>query len=598
MKTSTKKYRVVSSASSLQKALKAVESPCALDFETTSLVPSEGRVRLVSLTNAKTRLLVDFDQIPGGWRKVAHLFRRHEWIVFNAGFEGRWFIDAGVPKPRLLDVGYLRRAILGGGGFSLARMALWDLNEEISKEQQASNWSSPVLAQEQLDYAYGDADVTWRLWRYWADQIDEGQWDGFRMLNDMWPAVVEMEEAGIRLNQRTHATLCQSWEQKRLNFISIIRELVPENEVKNINSDTQWSDYFAARMTDSWLKAWPRTEKTGQLSMKAETLRTLGAKVPDSPLGMFFDTLADYKTISKYISSFGRSLITIAKLGDGRIHARYNIGQAKTCRFSSSGPNVQQIPRDKDLLGVATSVRRSFIAPKGFKLISLDYSGIELRVLALLSGDEQLLHDVIYGDVHAEVASVIAGKKINKKTAKGKALRSGAKKVSFGIIYGAGATGIATSMKTTLSKAGDYIDQWEERYSLAYNYRYKIMEEVERTRYVRMIDGGTVYMGKRPDLPKCANYPVQRAALSVMAKAIARHKTSLNQMRKHGAQAETRMLATIHDALIDEARAKDAAECLEVMRFDMVQGYADVFPDAPTDNLVEGGTGPNWGSLD
>ena len=104
-------------------------------------------------------------------------------------------------------------------------------------------------------------------------------------------------------------------------------------------------------------------------------------------------------------------------------------------------------------------------------------------------------------------------------------------------------------------------------------------------------------MGKVPDLPKCSNYPVQRAALSIMARALVRHKTRLDSLRSEGRQRLTQILSTIHDAIIDEAATADCAELLEIMEDDMVQGYLDVFPDAPIDNLVEGGTGPNWGQL-
>ena len=115
-----------------------------------------------------------------------------------------------------------------------------------------------------------------------------------------------------------------------------------------------------------------------------------------------------------------------------------------------------------------------------------------------------------------------------------------------------------------------------------------------------MCDGGTIYLGKRnADLPKCANYPVQRAALSVMARAITRHKATLDQLRGSGAldPSRTLLLATIHDALIDEALETQAEIVKEAMAADMTAGYLDFFPGAPTDNLIEGGVGPNWADL-
>ena len=179
MPTPISNYINVSSESALVRAVKRCikYGPTALDFETTSLVPKEGRVRLVSLCNNKSRYLVDFDKITGGFRKTAKLFKGGEWVVFNAGFENRWFIDAGV-RVDCLDVGNLRRAILGGGGYSLKQIALWDLDEDVDKGEQSSDWSANKLSRSQLDYAYKDADITWRLWKYWADQADEGRWMG------------------------------------------------------------------------------------------------------------------------------------------------------------------------------------------------------------------------------------------------------------------------------------------------------------------------------------------------------------------------------------------------------------------------------------
>ena len=591
-------YQKITSYQSLKSICRqcAEIGPTALDFETTSLSPKDGKVRLVSLCNKRVKVVVDFDAIGGGFRNCAKLFSKGKWIVFNVGFEARWFLDAK-QQPELLDVGNLRRAIIGGGSFSLANLVQWDLKKEMSKEQQASNWAAPTLSQEQLDYAYKDAELTYELWKHWEAEADEGRWAGFRLLNDMHQAVIEMEDAGMLVDKQTHRKLIELWHQEKQNRVKSIRELVTQAEVSNINSDSQWSDYFAKTMPEKFLRGWTKTEKTGQLSMTTETLKRLAGMVPGTPLETFFDALSEYKTINKYINSFGENIINAANLNGGRIQARFNIGYARTCRFSSSGPNLQQVPRDKELLGKATSVRSSFIAGVGRKLVSLDYSGIELRVLALLSGDEQLLDDVVNGDVHSEVASVMAGRKIDKSKPADKALRSKAKGVSFGIIYGSGANGLSATMRVPTDKAQDYIDYWSTRYAKAFNYRFKMMDEAAKTRFIRMVDGGTIYMGKNPDLPKCANYPVQRAALSIMARALIRHRASLVAERASGGQRMSRMLATIHDAIIDEASSRDAPNLLEIMHNDMIEGYLDVFPGTPTNNLVEGGLGDNWGEL-
>ena len=590
-------YRRVSTSQGLDRLMrKCAEHPTALDFETTSLHPDDGRVRLVSLCNEDVRALVDFDPM-GGFEAVAEKFSRGRWVVFHVGFEARWFQAAGV-TPTLWDVGNMRRAILGGGSFSLAKIALWDLEIVLDKEEQRSDWSASKLRQEQLDYAFRDAEVTWQLWKYWSEQADAGRWRGFHTLNDMWSAVLEMEDSGMLLDPKAHKALVQLWCRTKIDREKTIRALVSESEVANIRSDSQWSDYFSALLPEGFLRGWPRTLKTGQLSMTTETLRALSARLQGTPTETFLDALSDYKTLSKYVSSFGESLISAgARQPDKRVRARFNVGFAKTGRFSSSGPNLQQIPRDRELLGVMTQVRRSFIAGMGRQLVALDYSGIELRVLALLSEDEQRLDDVVHGDVHAEVASQMAGRKIDKSQPADKALRSKAKAVSFGIIYGSGAGGLSVTMKATPDTAQGYIDFWSRRYAKAFDYRYQMLEEARKTGFLRCADGGTIHLGKKPDLPKCANYPVQRAALSVMARAIVRHKTSLDTLRASGTHRMSKLLATIHDALIDETATTTSEELLEVMKTDMVSGYLDIFPAAPVENLVEGGVGKNWSEL-
>ena len=576
---------------------------CALDFETTSLRPSDGKVRLVSLYNGQHGALVDFDPIPGGFRACASLFEKGEWIVFNAGFELRWFIDAGSPEVACRDVGYLRRAIMGGGQFALKQLIAWDLGREMDKAEQASNWSDPDLTDSQLDYAYNDAVETWELFQHWYDRADQDHLRAWQMFDDMVPAVIEMEEAGMLLDTHRHNRLIGEWTRIQHMQIAEIIEAVGSDDVANIRSDAQWSDYLSSILPDHVVGSWPRTEKTGQLSMKGEVLRSVAAQFevshPGNPLTAVLDALAAYKKVSKYISSFGDSLLQKAHASpDKRVRARYNIAAAKTGRFSCSGPNLQQVPRDNELLGEATSVRSSFVAAKGRRLVSFDYSGIELRVLALLAEDDQLLEDMIEGDVHAEVAAVIAGHPIDKTTPEGKKARTAAKGVSFGIIYGSGASGLAVNMRTTVEQAEEYIAFWADRYSRAFDYRNKMMAEATRTRYIRCADGGTIYMGKKPDLPKCANYPVQRAALSVMARALIRHKDTLDAARACGEHRHTKMISTIHDAIIDETLRADAGSCLRLMEKDMTDAYLDIFPAAPTKRLVEGGVGTSWANLE
>jgi DNA polymerase-1 len=575
----------------------------ALDFETTGLRPAESEVRLAQVCSDDVWAVVDFWALPGKtFAAYADWFEDATWIAFNAGFEYQWFASADAPHVKVIEVAHARRARMGGDQMSLAQMLKVDLRYEMPKEQQVSNWAAPELTGEQLQYAADDALWTWRLWQHWQAKLDEypPARAAQAMLDDLIVPVHEMRETGLLLDQARHRDLVAVWEQKRDIFESNIRSLVSEEEVENLQSRKQWSDYFAAILPDEYLAAWPRTEKTGQLEIKISTCKEMASKAGgEGPLAEVLFNIADLTTVNQYLSNFGNKLINMAQQADdGRLHPSYNIARAVTGRFSSSSPNAQQFPRDRELLGDYTSVRLSFIAPPGKRLVSLDYSGIELKVLALLAEDDQLLYDCVHGDLHSEVGSYMAGYRIDKKTPEGKEIRSRAKGVSFGIIYGSGSLGLSGTLRTSVSRAQELIDFWADRYPKAFNLRNVMMSQALDDGYLRMVDGGTIYLGKKPELPKCANYPVQRAALSVMARAIIRHRARLEEAADRGRHLGTRMAATIHDALIDEALIDDAPEALQWMKEDMVAGYLDIFPGAPTEALVEGGTGPSWGELE
>ena len=248
------------------------------------------------------------------------------------------------------------------------------------------------------------------------------------------------------------------------------------------------------------------------------------------------------------------------------------------------------------------AIRQGFIAPPGRKLISYDYSGIEMIMMALVSGDDDLLQEVIYGDPHATMAEYVVGRPIDKKVTADYDLRQSMKGVNFGIIYGTSALGLAGRNGWSLRYAEGLLSHWSKLYPKAYSYRVQVQQEANQNGgYIRMDDGGTIFMGdptkpRSIGITKCANYPVQRAALSVMARAIIRHHESLEDS---GLPID--MLATIHDALIDEADADVADEARSLMRRDMLEGLYDMWPqmrDVPADKLIEGGMGDSWGTLE
>lgn len=593
-----RKYTLIDNQDDLEELLAVLdENPvAAIDFEGWTIV------RLAQVCNDDTWFVVDFGPDGDNWfHEVAHWFEDYDWIAFNSGHEKREFAKHGDVYPTVWDAGHLRRALEGGGHMSLKQLVGWELDIEMDKTEQASNWDVGELTQSQLDYAANDALWTWQAWCKMKARATPGHMRCFNLLDGMTDAVIEMEETGLLLDRAHHRELIADWQALNDEREKHIRELITEEEVENLNSGKQLNDFFAKLLPDNLLSIWPRTEKTGALSTANKDLINMaGAVGGDNPLGRTLTLLAERSTLQKYLSSFGDTLITKSQMAkDGRVRARYNIGAAITCRFSSSGPNLQQIPRDRDFFGQRLSIRKGFVAAPGRKLISFDYSGIEMRVLALVSGDDQLLEDAVYGDVHTEAASLAAGRRIDPKASvEDKELRQGAKAVNFGIVYGTTALGLAGRQGWSFDFADNFIQQWAGRYPKAFGLRHEMQAEAKATGYLPMTDGGTIYVGKKAGLTICANYPVQRAALSVMARAIIRHKASMEELRERYPSNFIAMCSTIHDALIDEADDDLAALVMKTMKTDMELGFLDVFPGHSIERLVEGGLGPSWGELE
>ena len=233
----------------------------------------------------------------------------------------------------------------------------------MDKTEQASDWSDPDLTESQLEYAYNDALETWDLFQHWYDRADQDHLKAWQMLDDMVPPVIEMEEAGMLLDTHRHDRLIGEWTRIQHKKVAEISETVGSDDVANIRSDAQWSDYFSRILPDHVVGSWPRTEKTGQLSMKGEVLRSVAAQFevehPGNPLTSLLDALAAYKKVSKYISSFGDSLLQKAHAspGSSAFAQGSTLQQRRPAGSPAAGPNLQQVPRDNELLGEATSVQ-------------------------------------------------------------------------------------------------------------------------------------------------------------------------------------------------------------------------------------------------
>jgi DNA polymerase I-like protein with 3'-5' exonuclease and polymerase domains len=576
----------------------------ALDFETTALHPRHGEIRLTSLCCDDFNVIIDHF-ISGPFTNLLPSLRGKRLWVYNAKFETVW-IDwfckdwAYDDLLDICDVDFLAKAKLGGYPSSLAKMATRDLKCYMKKEQQSSDWVRPELLKEQLDYAAFDSFVTWLLYLKWDRELTDEQFNAaLFVFNDSVRGTVECEQTGLELDIEYHEDTVALWRRKQATFERYLRKFTQEDQIKNLRSDKQIGDYLETILDPKALVSWPRAEKKKQMQFESKYLRSVSRQFP-YPFSRWLAALAGYKYYNKYLSTYGDNLLNSAVLS-GKIHSRFNIGQAATGRYSSSSHNLQNIPRK-------SVVRKAFctLNEGKFKMCLADYKGIEIRVLAEITGDEQLRHDVIYGDVHAASCAQIYGhdyeyvREVLASEGRGryaniysiiKEQRSKAKGFTFQLLYGAGAGALSDVLRCSFEEAVEAIEKWAERYSAAYKYRNVMYDHMMlNDGFLPIYDGRTVYVFKdERTIPVAANYGIQGAAASVMYRSV--YHTHRNFYEQ---DIPAWLAATVHDEMLSYAETNAAEEAMEAQIDGMISAWLDIFPNSNTDNLTDWAIGNSW----
>jgi len=345
----------------------------------------------------------------------------------------------------------------------------------------------------------------------------------------------------------------------------------------NINSPKQLSEVLFERLG---LKPVKKT-KTG-FSTDEEVLTTLAVshELPAEILA--------YRELFKLKSTYVDALSRLVNTRTGRLHTSLNQAVTATGRLSSSEPNLQNIPVRTE---TGRRIRRAFTAPEGHVIVSADYSQIELRLMAHLSGDPSLTESFMKGeDVHTRTASEIFGLSPGAVTAD---MRRHAKAINFGIMYGMGAYGLATQIGVSPKEAARYIDAYFERHSGVRAFIERNLEEVERNGY------STTLFGRKRAIPELAssnrntralgerlaiNTPIQGTAADIIKLAMI---NASGRLKAEGLRAM--MVLQVHDELVFEA---PESERESVMRLAVEEMVAAARLDVPV--KVDVGSGPNW----
>ncbi len=424
------------------------------------------------------------------------------------------------------------------------------------------------------------ADVAGRLAKILPPKLEkEGLASLFRDVEmPLLEVLFRMERTGVRVDAGFLATLGAEFDRRLATMRDAIFEAA--GETFNIDSTKQLQ-----RILFEKLKLTPgRKTKTG-FSTDAGVLEGLAAEHPVPA------RIVEFRMLAKLKSTYVDALPAAINPATGRIHTTYSQAVAATGRLSSNDPNLQNIPiRTEE----GRRIRRAFVTEPGWKLVSADYSQIELRLLAHVSGDPALLDAYRSGkDVHARTAAEVFGIPEDQVT---KDQRAHAKVVNFGVIYGMGAHGLAQSLGIDRASAAKYIDAYFRRYAGVRAFLDRTLEETRKTGYVRTL------LGRRRPLPDinasdgnlrsaaermAVNAPVQGSAADLIKVAMIRVDRAL---RDSGLRA--RMLLQVHDELVFEAPEGEVPRLVAIVTEGMEKAMELQVP-----LKVDVAVGENWGSL-
>ena len=440
-----------------------------------------------------------------------------------------------------------------------------------------------VPLEQACDYAAEDAEVTLRLHRVLKPRlVREHMVSVYETVErPLIPILAEMERAGILVDPKALKALSKDFAKRLGALEGEIHALA--GEAFNIASPKQLGEILFEKLDLSGGKK----TKTGAYGTDAGVLEDLAAQGHDLPARVL-----DWRQIAKLKSTYSDALVEEINPDTRRIHTSYAMAGAQTGRLASTDPNLQNIPvRTEE----GRKIRAAFIAAKGAKLVSLDYSQIELRVLAHMAGIETLVEAFREGqDIHALTASQVFGV---PQEGMDPMVRRQAKAINFGIIYGISAFGLARQLGISNGEAKDYIDAYFVRYPGIRDYMNRAVEECRAKGFVETLFGRRIHLPTIDDKNnarknyaerQAINAPIQGAAADIIKRAMIRVPAALAK-----AKLQARMLLQVHDELLFEAPTGQVDDTIAVVS-EVMAGAAGPALELAVPLEVEAGVGANW----
>ena len=436
-----------------------------------------------------------------------------------------------------------------------------------------------VPIDEATKYAAEDADITLRLWQLFKPRLHASKvtrvYEGLE--RPLIPVLAQMERSGIKVARDTLSRMSNAFAQKMTTLETEIHEMA--GEAFNVGSPKQLGEV----MFDKLGYEGGKKGKNGAYSTGADILEDL-ATIHDLP-----KRVLDWRQLSKLKSTYTDALQDHINPDTGRVHTSYSIAGANTGRLASTDPNLQNIPvRTED----GRRIREAFIAETGNVLVSLDYSQIELRILAHVAGIDSLKQVFRDGlDIHAMTASEMFDVPLDEMTSD---IRRQAKAINFGVIYGISGFGLARNLRIPRTEAQGFIDRYFERFPGIKEYMDQTVAFAKEHNRVETLFGRVIHTpeinakGPTAGFAKRAaiNAPIQGTAADIIRRAMIKMPSAI-------AHLPAKMLLQVHDELLFEV-CEDAVDNLIQTAKDVMETACDPVLKIDVPLIVDAGQGTNW----
>ncbi|WP_194438636.1 DNA polymerase I [Vibrio fluminensis] len=505
-------------------------------------------------------------------------------LKYDASVLARYDIEMRGIKYDTMLASYVYNSV--GGKHDMDSLALRFLQHSCISFEQIAGKGKNQLTFNQIDleqaapYAAEDADVTLRLHNRLNEHLlqDEKLNAIYQQIEvPLVPVLSRIERTGVLIDDMMLAAQSQEIAV-RLDELEQRAYELAEQEF-NMNSPKQLQAILFEKMGLPVVKKTP----SGTPSTNEEVLQELALDYPLPKL------ILEYRGLAKLKSTYTDKLPKMINPETGRVHTSYHQAVTATGRLSSTDPNLQNIPiRNEE----GRRIRQAFVAPHGYKIMAVDYSQIELRIMAHLSGDQALLDAFREGkDIHAATAAEIMGTTIENVTSE---QRRRAKAVNFGLIYGMSAFGLAKQLGIPRGEAQEYMNKYFERYPGVMQYMEDTRSSAAEKGYVETIYGRRLHLpeiqsrnGMRRKAAERAaiNAPMQGTAADIIKKAM----LLVDEWIEKEGDGRVKLLMQVHDELVFEVQESALAE-IETK----VQKLMESAAQLKVPLIAEAGHGDNW----